>query len=352
MHFESPYAFLLLTVIPLLLVLHGRTRKSGAVRFSSVKSAAKAGRSVRQRLSALPLVLRVLAIILLTVALARPQTGREQIREISKGIAIEMVVDRSGSMGAEMEYKGRKMNRLEVVKELFTAFVMGGGRNLNGRPNDLIGMISFARYPDTICPLTLAHGALPPFLDSVKLAQTRAEDGTAIGDALALAAARLKTVDDTLARQRERRKGSYDIKSKIIILLSDGENNSGKRDPMQAAALAEKWGVKVYTIAIGTGQAVTSIQTPFGVYKVPMGQRIDTKTLKAIAEKTGGLFFQADNAEALRRIYEEIDTLEKSDIESVKFIDYKESFLYFALAGLVLIGCEIILSCTVFRKIP
>lgn len=352
MHFESPWAFLLLIVIPLLLVVRRRTGKSGAIRFSSVGNAAKAGRSVRQRLSALPLLLRILAIILLTVALARPQTGREQIRDISKGIAIEMVVDRSGSMAAEMEYKGRKMNRLEVVKDIFKAFVMGDGRDLNGRPNDLIGMISFARYPDTICPLTLAHGALPPFLDSVKLVQTRAEDGTAIGDALALAAARLKTVDETLAQQRDGRKKSYKIKSKIVILLSDGENNRGKRDPIQAAELAEKWGVKVYSIVIGAGEAVTSIQTPFGVYKVPMRQRVDTSAMKAIAEKTGGLFRKADNAEALRSIYEEIDKLEKSEIESVKFIDYKESFFYFALSGLLLIGCEVILSCTLFRKIP
>lgn len=352
MHFESPWAFLLLFVIPLLLVVRRRTGKSGAIRFSSVGNAAMAGRSIRQRLSALPLLLRILAIILLIVALARPQTGREQIRDISKGIAIEMVVDRSGSMAAEMEYKGRKMNRLEVVKDIIKAFVMGDGRDLNGRPNDLVGMISFARYPDTICPLTLAHGALPPFLDSVKLVQTRAEDGTAIGDALALAAARLKTVDETLARQRDGRKKSYKIKSKIVILLSDGENNRGERDPIQAAELAEKWGIKVYAIAIGAGEAVTSIQTPFGVYKFPMRQQVDTSAMKAIAEKTGGLFRKADNAEALLSIYEEIDKLEKSEIESVRFIDYKESFIFFALAGLWIIGCEIILSCTLFRKIP
>jgi len=352
MHFESPWAFLLLTVIPLVLVLRRRTKKRGSIRFSSIRNAAKAGRSVRQRLSALPLLIRILTIILLTVALARPQTGREQIRDIRKGIAIEMVVDRSGSMAAEMEYKGRKMNRLEVVKEVIKEFVMGDGRDLGGRPNDLVGMISFARYPDTICPLTLAHGALPPFLDSVKLAQTRAEDGTAIGDALALAAARLKTIDETLARHREGGEGSYKIKSKIIILLSDGENNSGKRDPIQAADLAEKWKIKVYTIAIGSGDAVTSIRTAFGVYKVPMRQPVDTATLKAVAEKTGGLFREADNAEALRTIYEEIDKLEKSEIQSVRFSDYKESFLFFALAGLILMGCEIILNVTLFRKIP
>jgi Ca-activated chloride channel family protein len=244
------------------------------------------------------------------------------------------------------------MSRLEVVKKIFQAFVMGDGRDLAGRPNDLIGMISFARYPDTICPLTLAHGALPPFLDSVKLAQTRTEDGTTIGDALALAAARLKTVDETLSQQRGSDKKSYKIESKIIILLSDGENNSGKRDPIQAAELAKKWGIKIYTIAIGSGEVVTSIKTPFGEYKVPVRQQVDTAALKTVAEKTGGLFRKADNAKALLEIYKEIDKLEKSEIESIRFIDYKESFIYFALAGLIIIGCEIILSATFFRKIP
>ncbi len=307
---------------------------------------------MRQQLHTLPLFIRILALICIIIALARPQTGREQVLDISKGVAIEIVVDRSGSMAAEMEYKGRQMNRLEVVKEVFKAFALGDGHDLPGRPNDLIGMIAFARYPDTICPLTLAHGALTPFLDSVNIVKTREEDGTAIGDALALAAARLKTADEILSKQRKGDKKNYQIKSRIIILLSDGENNAGKRDPIQAAAIAEKWDIKVYAIAIGGGDAVTSIRTPFGVYKVPTGQRVDTSALKAVAEKTGGFFRMAEDAGSLLSIYEEIDKLEKSEIESIRFVDYKESFLPFALAGLLFIGLEIFLSCTIFRKIP
>lgn len=352
MHFESPWAFLLLILIPLLPVLRRLTMKRSTIRFSSIGNAARSGHSLRQRLYSLPMIIRVLALICITIALARPQTGREQILDISKGVAIEMVVDRSGSMAAEMEYKGRQMNRLDVVKEVFKEFALGNGRDLPGRPNDLIGIIAFARYPDTICPMTLAHGALKPFLDSVKLVQTREEDGTAIGDALALAAARLKTADETLSKQRTGNKKNYQIKSRIIILLSDGENNTGKRDPVQAAELAEKWGIKVYAIAIGGGDAVTSIRTPFGVYKVPTGQRVDTSALKAVAEKTGGFFRMAEDAGSLQAIYEEIDKLEKSEIESIRFVDYKESFLPFGLAGLIFIGLEIFLSCTVFRKIP
>jgi Ca-activated chloride channel homolog len=352
MHFHSPWALLLLVAIPAILAVRKMTKKSGSVRFSSVSHAVKSGRSLRQRLSMLPLVVRIMAIICLIVALARPQTGREEVRDVSKGIAIEMVADRSGSMGAEMEYQGKRMSRLDVVKKVFLDFALGNDRDLPGRPNDLVGMIAFARYPDTICPLTLAHGALPLFVKNTKLVSQRVEDGTAIGDSLALAAARLKTAEKTLEQQQTEKSSSYRIKSKIIILLSDGQNNTGKRTPGEAADLAKEWGIKVHTIAIGGGDAMTSVRTPFGVYKVPMGSDVDTKTLKAIADKTGGIFRQAEDAESLASIYKEIDRMEKSEIESVRYIDYKENFLVFALLGLCLIAIEIFLSSTVFRKIP
>lgn len=352
MHFRSPWMFLLLLLIPLLLILRRRVLTAGSIRFSSTGNAAKAGMSLKRQLKFIPTLFRILALVCLITAIAGPQTGKEEIKDISKGIAIEMVVDRSGSMGAEMEYRGKRLNRLEVVKKVFKEFAMGNGKDLSGRPNDLIGMIAFARYADTICPLTLAHGALIPFIDSVKLVKRREEDGTAIGDGLALAAARLKTVQQTLKKQQKKADNSYKIKSKVIILLSDGENNAGKYSPIQAAELAKKWGIKVYTIAIGGGDAVTSIRTPFGVYKVPMGSRVDTTTLKNIAEKTGGFFQKARDAKSLHAIYKKIDKMEKSEIESIRFVNYKEEFMWFALAALILLGCEIILTCTVFRKIP
>lgn len=307
---------------------------------------------MRQQLAWIPLMLRVVALVLLIFALARPQTGTEQVRDISKGIAIQMVIDRSGSMGQEMEYRGEKTNRLEVVKKVFREFVMGNDADLKGRPSDLIGIVSFARYPDTACPLTLAHGALPAFIDNIQLVQTREEDGTAIGDALALAAARLKKAEESIARQKQLGDATYTIKSKIIILLSDGENNRGKRSPEDAAELAAKWGIKVYTIAIGGEDGQASIRTPFGVYKLPGRQGLDTETMKKIAQKTGGAFQLAEDEESLRAIYEKIDQLEKTEIESVKFIDYKEAFLPFVYAGLFLIVLEFCLRQTVFRKIP
>jgi Ca-activated chloride channel family protein len=351
MHFESPWAFLLLLIIPIMIGFKRIKVKDGTIGFSTIRNAIRSGKSLKQRLIWLPDLVRVIAIVLFVLALARPQSGREEIREVSKGIAIEMVVDRSSSMGAEQEYKGETLNRLEVVKRVFEEFVIGNEDDLPGRPDDLIGLIVFARYPDTICPLTLAHGALPSFLKNVKIVQTREEDGTAIGDALALAAARLKKAEESYNGQQNN-SDSYEIKSKVIVILSDGENNFGKRTPVQAAELAKEWGIKIYSIAIGGGEAVTSIRTPFGVYKIPSRQRVDTSTLKAIAEKTGGFFRKAEDAESLREIYREIDTMEKSEIESVRFVDYQESFMWFALAGLILIIFEIILNNTLYRKIP
>ncbi len=344
-------AFLLLLILPVLIYFKFFRTRRGSIRFSSVGNAAKATKSFRQKFIRMPDVIRIAALILLITALARPQTGREQIREVSKGVAIEMVVDRSSSMGAEQEYKGENLNRLEVVKKVFEEFVMGGSDDLTGRPNDLIGMIAFARYPDTICPLTLAHGALPAFLKNVNLVNTREEDGTAIGDAIALSAARLKKAEDSLKEEKEKT-GKYEIKSKVIVLLSDGENNAGKRTPLEAAELAKEWGIKIYAIAIAGGDSVRSIQTPFGTYKVPSRQRVDTSTLETIAEKTGGFFRKAENTEALIDIYKEIDAMEKSEIESIRFVDYRESFLWLAAAGFLLIICEVILRNTVFRRIP
>lgn len=356
MRFDAPWFLLLLLAIPLLLWWKGRGRvgKRGAIRFSWTRNAAQAGRSLRQRLSFVPLLIRVLALVLLVVAIARPQKGMERVQETSEGIAIEMVVDRSSSMGAEMVFGGTRMNRLEVVKRVFESFVLGDGKSLGGRGNDLVGMISFARYAETICPLTLGHGALPKFLETVRLARERTEeDGTAIGDAIALAAARLKTAEETLAQQAPDRADNYQIQSKVMIVLTDGKQTAGKRDPVEAAKLAGEWDIKIYTIAVGGGESVVGQDTVFGrIFSLGRGNDVDTQTLKAIAAETGGKFFAAENAQALAAIYQEIDELERTEIESMRFMDYKELFLPFALLAFLVLGIEIILNCTVFRKIP
>ncbi len=348
--FASPWMFLLLGLIPAAWYWSRRGKARPAVRFSSTAEAREAGRSLRQGLLGAPRWLRIAALVLLVIALARPQQGTERVHDTSRGIAIEMVVDRSSSMSAQFRYRGRKVNRLEVALELFREFVLGGSGELKGRPADLIGLITFARYADTICPLTLAHDAVVGFLPTIKIVQQQSEDGTAIGDAVALAAARLKTVEETLARQSGTRR-DYQIKSKVIILLTDGQNNAGRRTVKQAAELAASWGVKIYAIGIG-GRTASTIQTPFGIYTIPVGEGVDEEALKTLAETTGGMYRVAEDAGALRAIYGRIDQLEKSEIETTRYLDYHERFTPFALAGLALLAAAVLLECTLLRRIP
>jgi Ca-activated chloride channel homolog len=345
MRFQFPWALLILPLIVLLAWYSFRRRGCAGLKFSSVGIAGSSGRTLKTRLNHLPLVIRVFAIVLLTVGLARPQQGREEVRDVTKGIAIEMVVDRSGSMGEEFVYEGRQLNRLEAVKRIFREFVLGNGKDLEGRPNDLMGMVAFARHADTICPLTLSHEALERFIESIQLVTRKNEDGTAIGDALALAAARLRNAEEQL-------KKDYQIKSKVVILLTDGQNNAGKRSPIEAARLAKEWGIKVYAIGIGGRESFVTVRTPLGDYKVPGGPGVDEATLKAIADETGGAFWLAESAEKLRGVYEEINRLELTDLDSVRHIDYAERFAPFVLAALALLTLELALVSTVLRRIP
>ncbi len=349
MQFSSPWAFLLLLVIPPLAWWAFRRNRQGAVQMSSVQQAAMAGKSIRQRLVALPPALRILALVLLVTALARPQEGLERVHDVSQGIAIEMVVDRSSSMTEEMRFEGERLNRLDVVKRVFHEFVAGNDDELEGRPNDLVGMIAFARFAETVCPLTLAHDAMPRFLDTVHIVQRRDEDGTAIGDAIALAAARLKTAEEVLQKQAEVRDDTYHIQSKIIILLTDGANTAGKRPPLQAAQLAAEWGIKIYTIGVGGKSGFQPMQL---LMSLPSRSGVDERLLSGIADATGGKFHLATSADSLRTIYKEIDRLEKTEIESIRYVDFRERFAPFALAALALIGTESVLRATWLRRIP
>lgn len=351
--FESPLALLLVLLIPLVMWCGQRRSRHVALRFSTVTNILRSGQSWRQLLSWLPSLLHLIALVLIVIALARPQHGSVQVRDYSRGIAIAMVVDRSSSMREELSFRGELRNRLDVVKTVFSEFVHGNGKDLKGRPNDLIGMIAFARYPDTVCPLTLGHGALTHFLENVRIVTRRSEDGTAIGDALALAAARLKTAEETLAQQVGEQADAYELKSKIIILLTDGENNRGERTPLQAAELARRWGIKIYAVGVTGGETAGTVQTPLGAIKLPgFSRRFDTRTLEEIARKTDGAFFLAEDGSALERIYREIDALERSEIEAVRHVDYREWFPGFLLAAILCLLVEVLLRTTLFRRIP
>jgi len=349
-HFASPLAFLLLLLLPPLYYFSHFRGRQAALRFSDTATAAALGGSLRARCQKLLPAARFLALFLLVVALARPQQGQERVRDLSKGIAIEMVLDRSTSMGEEMAFDGQVMNRLEVVKRVFNEFITGNGGSLEGRPNDLIGLVVFAGYADTIAPLTLGHDALVSLVEKVEMPNEKSEDGTAIGDAIALAAARLKTAEESQLKVNARLGKEYEIKSKIIILLTDGQSNRGTQTPEEGAKLAREWGIKIYTIGIGSDPDPN--QSPLGSFLMPQDRSLNDEGLAALAEATGGVYRRASSADALREIYEEIGRLETSEIESLRYLDYKERFLPFALTALFLLVGEMVLRNTWLRRHP
>jgi Ca-activated chloride channel family protein len=364
MRFDSPWVFIIVFLAPVWVWLSLR-KPPGRLRLPTLDASVHAGRTWRNRLIYLPLTLRIAAVFLLVLALGRPQQGAQIVRDVSKGMAIEIVVDRSGSMGEEIAVPGSFAKRLDVVKEVCQGFVFGNGRDLRGRQDDLIGIISFARYAETTCPLTLSHEIVGDFMERIQAASRKEDDGTAIGDALALAAARLKNAEESLSRIDPQRKtapegtpehspgGAYSIKNKIIILLTDGHNNAGKRTPEQGAALAAGWGVRVYALGIGGAQSSLSIRTPFGEDRSSTGETgVDQEILERIASDTGGRFWLADSAEKLRQVYAEIDRLETSEITAPRFSQYSEKFTAFVVAALAAIFLELLLANTLLRRIP
>ena len=340
MIFASPYLLLLLLALPVVIVFgYARRRSNASILYSSTEFLRDIRPSLMYRLRHLLPAMRCIALAAIVVALARPQKGQESIDVSTEGIAIQMVVDISGSMRAEdMHLGGERMNRLEALKRVFKEFIAGGD-GLGGRPSDVIGMVTFARYPDTRCPLTHDHGVLLKLIDETEIVKDRNEDGTAVGEATALAVERIKDAKP---------------KSKVIILLTDGENNAGNADPVQAAGIAKAFGIKIYTIGAGTrGLAPLPVTLPSGETILRQVRvSIDEKTLEKIAETTGGKYFRATDGDSLKSIYREIDEMEKTKTESVKYEDYTELFPYFLFPGLGLLVLEHLLASTRFRRVP
>lgn len=316
--FASPWYFSLLLLVPLVVWRLFAPRRRLAVRFSSVSLAKQLTPTLRQRMAWLPRVLTTGAVLAMTVGLAQPREGRDQTVTDTEGIAIEMVIDRSGSMQAmDFQVDGQHVDRLTAIKTVAGKFVAGGGE-LDGRFSDLVGLIAFAGYADGETPPTLDHAFLVSQLNNTQIVSNRREDGTAIGDAISLAVEKLNALD---ARQKKK------VQSKVIILLTDGENNAGQLDPVQAAELAETMGIKVYTIGVGTkGQAPMPVEDPFTgrtvMQLVPVS--IDEETLTKVASITGGKYFRATDTDSLETIYREIDQLEKTKVEARHFVDYRE----------------------------
>ncbi len=358
---RHPWLLLLLGLAPLVWWAYVDSRRRAVIRFAGAGRMIEGRRSwsIRAR-SALPL-LRCLAFALLVLSVARPQKADEQTRIQTEGVAIQLVVDRSGSMDQKdfVSAGGRKQSRLEAVKGVVQAFVAGDGEELRGRQDDLVGLIAFAHYADTECPLTHDHEHLTRALQEIEVPRTRDEDGTAIGDALLLAVERIRSIG-----RRFQDDDAFKIKSRAIILLTDGEQNKGKYEPGEAAEVAAALGVKVYTIGAVPDYQEQEIGGLFmrpQTVRVPL--QVNEEDLKKVAETTGGKYFRARDADSLAAVYAEIDRLERSAIDEERYYLYQELAYEWAdlgpfrlppplLAGLVLLAVEVVLANTRLRKIP
>ena len=335
MQLGSPVFLILLIVIPLMLIVSQRLPRRTIlpiIRFSDFNHGFAAGvQKMRQSLSvkAMPLlrVLRFIVLSLLIITLARPQLSQSREHNIAQGIDILLVLDISESMRAE-DFVGS--NRIQTAKSVITEF-------LAHRENDRIGLVIFAGESFTLCPLTLDYRVLSELLSDVEIGQL--EDGTAIGDALATATHRLRASAS---------------KTKIVILLTDGENNAGSIAPETAAVLSASDEIKVYTIGMGKegGARIPYADTTFGKRYREVLTYLDEGTLKQIANATGGRYFRATDTQSLKQIYAEIDRFEKTKFETINTIVHKELVGYFLIPTMLLLGIEILLHNTVLRKIP
>ena len=323
--FGQPWFLLLLIVIPVLIWWYAakNNKRQGSIIISDVS--AKGLSSWKTTFRHLPFVLRLLAIIFIVAAIARPQTMFEEQNAEGEGVDIVLCIDVSGSMTAQ----DLTPNRLEAAKNVAIDFV-------NKRLTDRIAIVIFSGESFTQCPLTTDHAVLISAIENIR--NGLLEDGTAIGSGLGTSVDRLRTSKS---------------KSKVIILLTDGENNGGLIDPQTAKEIAKAFQVKVYTIGVGTdGYAPQPVNTPIGVVMQQGKVSIDEKLLKQIAGETGGKYFRAKDNEGLTGIYDEINSLEKSKVEISTRTRYKEKFFPFVVAALALLFLEMLLKFTVFRKFP
>lgn len=339
--FATPWVLWALVLVPLVIWWPRRRRARPAVRYSSRLRASGVGASLRSRLLWLVPTLRAAGLILLIVAAARPRQGIGEVRTSAEGVAIMFVVDRSWSMVEPIEGRGSPM-RIDVVKEVCKRFIQGDGQGLDGRSNDLIGLVTFGKYAQTVCPLVRIHDSLVKLVDSIELAHPQSMDaGTAIGEGLALAAARLKDAEKDL---KERNEGDLDpdftLKSKVIVLLTDGDENVTSITADQAAQLCSDWDIRVYAVGIGER-----------TYRRRRGG-LNLVLLDRIAEQTGGVARVASDEDSLTRIYEEIDRLEKTRIQSKEYTSYDERFAPWALAGFGALALQMLLTTTWLGRVP
>jgi len=349
-----------LGLIPLIWLRGHKAGRRATLRFSSLWAFASMGTTWATRTRFILPLLRTAAVLALIIALARPQSAGEY-RDTSEGIAIQMVLDTSGSMAQEtFIINGRYARKLDAVKQVFKDFVLGRGA-LGGRENDLMGMTAFAMYADTRCPLTLDHASLcnlldeteiPGWVDGRQVREQQEAGYTALGDAIVLAT-------DDLRRAGEQAvagvPGAEAAKSKVMILLTDGADNpppfpgAPPAKPIETAKVAATLGIKIYTI--GAVGSVEPRRSAFGFLLSPGGE-VDEPTLKEIARVTGGSYFRATDTSSLEKIYEEIDRLERRRTGERTFHDSVFAARTAMIAALVLLMTELLLANTRYRTIP
>lgn len=325
--FANPEYFYFLIILPIMIAWYiiRRKKQSPTLKISNSEGFADYKPTLRQRLRHLLFAFRVIAIALLIVALARPQTSSSEESVTTEGIDIVIALDISTSMLAE----DFSPNRLQSAKITAMEFV-------DARQDDRIGLVVFAGESFTQCPVTIDHDVLKNLFITIKSGMI--EDGTAIGSGLATAVNRLK---------------DSEAKSKVIILLTDGVNNSGNISPESAADIAATFGIRVYTIGVGSmGTAPYPFETPFGTRYQNVEVKIDEGILKSIANVTGGQYFRATNTKALKSIYKQIDEMEKTKVDVAYFSKYTEEYLPFAIVAFALLFLELFLGMTIFRKLP
>jgi len=325
--YAHPFFFWLLILVPLLAAFYFffLNPKRPVINFSSLTVMTGVRKTWRQRLLHLPMILRLIAVSVFIVAMARPQTTSKSQSVNSEGIDIVLCMDISGSMLAE----DFKPNRIEAGKKVALDFI-------EGRENDRVGLVIFSGESFTQCPITTDHAVIKNLFKSVTTGLLN--DGTAIGEGLATAVSRIK--------------GSK-AKSKVVILLTDGVNNAGSIAPATAGEIAKTFGIKVYAIGIGTnGTAPYPVKTPFGIQYQNMEVQIDEDILRQIAKETGGKYFRATDNNKLKQIYAEIDKMEKTVIEVTEFRRKGEEFLPWVIAGLLLLFAEGFSRFTFLKSIP
>ncbi len=329
--FKDPVMFWILLLLPVIFIVEKSRRSGSSFIFSSEDLVKDLRPTARVRLGKSLIVLRVIAIALMIIALARPQAILDGSKAVSEGVDIVLVVDTSTSMLAEDFMLGsRRINRFDLVREVVKDFI-------RKRKDDRIGLVAFAARAYTVCPLTTDYAWLNENLDRVRVGMI--EDATAVGSAIASSINRLR---------------NSKTKSKIVILLTDGVSNAGNISPLVAAEAAKALKIKIYAIAVGTkGLSPYPMKDYYGrtVYRnIPI--EIDEESLRKISDITGGKYYLATDTEKLRSIYDEINRLEKSNIEHFGYREYSELFYYFLVPGMMLLMIEIFLSNTVFLKVP